>query len=290
MNAQDASLSPSARQIPPGTTLSEMLLCPACGNRLQFDASGIRSCCDLSGGSTLDKSIIRYEPTFDLAKSEVKARDNQASGYLRHGKFPTQISRIQAFVDRLSTRSDPAPVLDLGCGPGPTTKILVAAGYKVLGVDFSMRSLVLNAESVVPNSKVLFAHGDLTRMKFAQSCAGGLMMADFLQHLGNAGTQRSFLARAFAVLRPGGWFFLSFFNINVKHWLRGDIEGSYSDGAIPYRRLSVREVLEMFPRGVAVADVLPMNIFHSIALDRAVARLPFARLLARMIVITGWKR
>jgi cyclopropane fatty-acyl-phospholipid synthase-like methyltransferase len=31
-------------------------------------------------------------------------------------------------------------VLDLGCGPGPTTAILLATGFRVIAVDFSLTS------------------------------------------------------------------------------------------------------------------------------------------------------
>ena len=268
--------------------LTETLLCPACGLRLRFDSSGTRRCCTRPGGSTLEDSIVCYEPDLRSDKPEIKARDNQAHGYLAHNKFPIQIYRLEYFVRRVSAESDSLPVLDLGCGPGPTTKILLDAGFAVVGVDFSLQSLRLNARhSNSRQNHVLFVQADLTRIKFTHACAGGLMMADFLQHLGDRATQRSFLDRALKALKPGGWFFLSFFNTNVKNWLKGDIEGSFSGGAIPYRRLTVNEVIGMLPKNVEITEVLPMNIFHSVCPDRFVARLPLARLLARMMIICG---
>jgi hypothetical protein len=90
-------------------------------------------------------------------------------------------------------------------------------------------------------------------------------------------------------LRPGGWFFLSFFNINVKNRLRGDIEGAYAAGEIPYRRLAPREVVGMLPANIEITEVLPMNLFHRTVPDRLVARLPYARHFARMMVICGCK-
>jgi SAM-dependent methyltransferase len=270
--------------------LSEALLCPACEGRLRFDSAGARCCCTLKGGSRIEESIVRYEPEFSHNKSEMSARDRQANGYLSHGKLPIQVYRIQSFVERASAEHDASPVLDLGCGPGPTTGILLNAGFRVVGIDFSINSLKLNGRYCGAHTKdALFVHGDLTRIKFARASARGLMMADFLQHLGDTETQRSFLERAFDALKPKGWFFLSFFNTNVKNWLKGDIEGSFSGGAIPYRRLSIEEVGKMLPRNVDIEGVLPMNIFNTVQLDRLVARLPFARMLARMIIIYGRK-
>ena len=111
------------------------------------------------------------------------------------------------------------------------------------------------------------------------------MMADFLQHLGDIPTQRRFLESAFESLRPGGWFFLSFFNINIKHRLKHDIEGSFAEGAIRYRRLTARLVRSMLPEVVTVDRVIPVNTFHDVVRDRMAAKLPFVGLLARWMIL-----
>ena len=89
------------------------------------------------------------------------------------------------------------------------------------------------------------------------------MMVDFLQHLGDAATQKDFLHKAFSALKPGGWFYLTFFNTNIVNRLKGDIEGTFADGQIPYRRLSAKEVRAMLPRDVNVDTVDWSNIFHA---------------------------
>jgi SAM-dependent methyltransferase len=231
-------------------------------------------------------SILVYEPHVHLDKPEVRTRDAQAAGYLQHRKFPTQMDRLNRFIERCA-RGVTGHVLDLGCGPGPTTKMLLDVGFHVVAVDFSRRSLELNAERCGAKRGALFVHADLTRIRFAPNSVDGLMMADFLQHLVDAEVQRAFLERAFKALRPGGWFFLSFFNVNIKHRLNGDIVGSYAKGSMPYRRLTPREVRKMLPHGVSVWSVEPMNIAHTPRLDRLASRLPFTHALARMSVITG---
>ncbi len=89
------------------------------------------------------------------------------------------------------------------------------------------------------------------------------MMVDFLQHLGDAATQKDFLHKAFSALKPGGWFYLTFFNTNIVNRLKGDIEGTFADGQIPYRRLSAKEVRAMLPTDVNVDTVDWSNIFHA---------------------------
>ena len=267
--------------------LSETLLCPNCHDTLRFNGR-TRLCC-ADDGPFLDENILIYEtPGVKEISSEIAARDRQAKGYLLHAKFPIQIFRIENFIEAQKKESTSFPILDLGCGPGPTTALLTRNRFKSVAVDFFLQSLRLNAMDN-PSADALFVKADLNIIEFAPECAGGLMMADFLQHLGTHEMQKQFLHKAFKALVPGGWFFLSFFNINLKHRLSGNIEGSFSDGAIPYRRLSARDVTKMLPASIAVTKIIPMNIFHTVAADRLAAKMPFAQHLARMMVLCGKK-
>ena len=101
--------------------------------------------------------------------------------------------------------------------------------------------------------------------------------------------QGTFLSKAFEWLAPGGFFYLTFFNFNIKNYLKGDAHGSFARGAIRYERLLHKEVLKALPRNIAVDSVIPLNIFHSVILDRLASGLPGARYLARMIAICGRK-
>jgi hypothetical protein len=117
-----------------------------------------------------------------------------------------------------------------------------------------------------------------------------LLMCDFLQHLGDRRRRDAFLTKAFGWLRPGGRFYLSFFNINIKNQVKGDVRGAFAGGGIGYERLRTCDVLAALPKGVTADDVVPMNIFAGILPDRLAARLPGASLLARMIALSGTKR
>lgn len=270
--------------------LSETLLCPACNRSLRFDGSSVRICCTGPAGSTIEDGIVRYDPALSIdASTEIRARDRQAHGYLTHDKFPIQVFRIGNFVRRMAAEMCAFPVMDLGCGPGPTTEILVEAGFRTIAIDFSLESLKINALNLRSATEVLFVQADLRRIRFVNTCVAGLMMADFLQHLVSARVQKEFLDQAFRALVPGGWFFLSFFNVNVKNWFKGDVIGAFANGAIPYRRLTPREVVGMLPADVVVTEIIPMNISHAVNYDRILARLPFARLFARMVIILGRK-
>jgi len=266
-----------------------LLVCPACKMKLTFEA-GRRSCCTIPGASALEDGLLVYDPTLEArAPPEMRQRDNAAEGYMQHRKFPTQKDRLRRFIADMRTGKEQA-VLDLGCGPGPTTGLLIDAGYHVTAVDFSRRSLRINATSLTKDAEhAVFVQADMRDILFREECADGLMMADFLQHLGDADVQRRFLHKAFAALKPGGWFYLTFFNTNIVNRMKGDVVGSFSNGQIPYRRLSAREVRAMLPGNARVTATAFSNIFHDVWPDRIATALPGAGLLARMVILSGRK-
>jgi SAM-dependent methyltransferase len=216
----------------------------------------------------------------------MQTRDRQAAGYLLHAKHRVQAFRVGQFLAR---HPGPGHVLDLGCGPGPTTKMLLAAGYRVSAIDFSMESLKINAAQC-GDGPVTFVQTDLNMVDLEPESADGLMMSDFLQHLGNHEAQRAFLHKGFRALRHGGWFYLTFFNTNIKHRWRGDIVGAFAGGTMPYRRLTKSIVREMLPPEIHVRRAQPMNIANGLTADRLLCSLPFASTLSRMMLMTGYKR
>src|SRR5262249_11060455 len=148
-----------------------------------------------------------------------------------------------------------------------------------------MRSLALNEAG-----STLFVQADLNDIRFVEGSVDGLMMADFLQHLGGLDAQKAFLHRTFEVLFPGGWFFLSCFNANIKNILRRNIDGAFAGGKIHYHRLTPSHIVKILALNAQVESVGLMNIFHEPFLDNIATRLPLAGMIARMIVVTGRKR
>jgi SAM-dependent methyltransferase len=235
--------------------------------------------------------IIRYtapEQLRDLA--EPLARDRQAGGYTAHAKFPTQIARLAAFLDRTAP-SRHRDVYELGCGPGPYTPMLAARGHHVLAVDFSGGSLAINRSTVDAAGhldRAAFVQADLRGLRIAPESCDALLICDVLQHVTRAEDRRALLQKAFSWLRPGGRFYVSFFNFSIQSRLRGDRTGAFG-GVIPYERLRPRDVMTMLPAGVRVETARPMNVFHSVLADTIASRVPGAGLIARMIALTGSK-
>lgn len=269
-----------------------LIKCPRCGCRLQDMPEDSHIRCSCGHDVRLTDGIIHYSDEQRLnAIPEVAVRDRQAAGYLQHSKFPTQIDHVRSFLDALPASSRDKPVLELGCGPGPYTGLLLEAGWEVVAVDFSQKSLAANRASAVGyDRRALFVKADVTELECTPECSNLLMMCDFLQHLDGFTARTKFIKKAFDWLTPGGYFYLSFFNFNIVNFIKGDLHGSFSNGTIRYERLISREVVESFPSDIEVLGITPLNIFHQPGPDRLVARLPGARFLARMIAVSGRRR
>jgi SAM-dependent methyltransferase len=267
------------------------LRCPNCGREMTFafNSSAVECGC----GTTLrvENRLIEYTDADSLStNSEARARDRQAAHYLQHVKFPTQIFRVKQFLKGIPNWVKDKPVIELGCGPGPYTRILLASLYDVIAVDFSEKSLLVNRDTNCAHlERVCYVKADLRALRMSSECSALLLMCDFLQHLGGHEARVAFVSKAFDWLAPGGFFYLTFFNFNVVNYLKGDLHGHFADGAIAYERLLYREVSRILPTNVSVDSVVPLNIFHRVIPDRLAAMLPGAKFFSRMIAISGRK-
>jgi len=272
------------------TMISAVLRCPGCQVELATDVANNLVCPGCAYRiNEIDGIHVPQDAAFNASR-EMQVRDLQARAYLLHAKFPTQIA---SFVKWLGSNSAMAGLaLDLGCGPGPYTRSLQEAGYQVMAVDFSLASLQINAvtcRSARNPQSSTFVQADLNTLMLKPESVDIVVMADFLQHLGGRAQRERLLHEVFTALKPGGRFYLSFFNMNIKNFLKGDIHGEFAGGDIRYERLTVANVLSAIPNFIQVEQVQPLNIFHSAWLDSLATKLPGAFYLARMSVVTGRK-
>ena len=123
-------------------------------------------------------------------------------------------------------------------------------------------------------------------MACAPQSIGAVVASDVLQHL-ESRSLRQLFGEVQRVLVPDGRLFLSFFNLNLKNYLRGDVHGEFAGGAITYKRLSPKDVVASLPDSIVVDCMYPTNIFHKAWPDRIATAVPFSTLFARMINIHG---
>tara|TARA_B100000945_G_C20406771_1_gene610451 strand:- start:95 stop:931 length:837 start_codon:yes stop_codon:yes gene_type:complete len=270
----------------------DIILCPCCGKDsvLQMHNTFVTTCCNTEFKIEENQILIFDDTLFSIP--EVRMRDDQAESYLIHSKFPTQISRMNAWMSNIPRHLLNGVMLDLGCGPGPTTKMLLEVGASnILSVDFSINSLRINKDMCQTyKKKPIYVLQDIRNLRIKEGSVSVLVMADFLQHIVNGDERKYFLKNIFKSLVPGGCFFLSFFNINIKHYFKKDISGSFNSGAIKYERLNYKAVMSCFPEDIIVEKIIPMNISHNAFVDKILSFFPFSHLLSRMIVIQGRKK
>jgi SAM-dependent methyltransferase len=165
---------------------------------------------------------------------------------------------------------------------------LLNRGYTVIAIDFSAVSLEINRRNCTFGaSEGIFVRSDLNRLSLLKNSCDVIVMADFLQHLGSRDSRERLLGQVFNGLVNGGSYYLSFFNINIRNYLKNDIHGGFAGGRIRYERLAPLNIAREFPKQIRINSILPMNIAHNAKLDRLLAKMPFSMLFARMAVITG---
>lgn len=257
------------------------ITCQECGSGLDLKYGSCK-CGHYSIFENIISSNMRGDP-------EMVCRDKQAAGYVGHSKFPTQIGSFQNWMSYAIKLNEHAKILELGSGPGPFTAILSNEKCRVLAVDFSRESLRINKRSC-EIGRCVFLQQDLNKIIFPNVAFDAVVMADFIQHLGGRTQREILLSKAIEVLKPGGVFYLTFFNLNIKHYIRGDVHGGYSSGQIRYERLTPKNVIDSLPATAKVLSVRPMNIVNSSYwIDRSLSYLPGMKFLGRMIEITGVK-
>ena len=123
---------------------------------------------------------------------------------------PALLPILKKFISHLP---DKALILDLGCGTGGESKRLTTLGARVIGIDFSLKSLEY-AKKYVPDAT--FIQMDILYMGFESSYFDGILEAGVVFHF-NEQEQKEILLKINDILKNQGHF-LSFYP-------EGDYEG-----------------------------------------------------------------
>lgn len=128
---------------------------------------------------------------------------------LEHDPFDADVDLYLNFATAVGD-----PILELGCGTGRLIAPLLAAGFRVTGLDSSPAMLALARDRLGEHSAYTLHEGD---MRDADHAPGGpfgmvLMPLNGLLHLATPDEQRSALAAAWRALDPRGQLVIDVMN------------------------------------------------------------------------------
>jgi len=104
------------------------------------------------------------------------------------------------------------PILDLGCGDGRHLRWLAAAGHEVVGLDLSPH-LLAAALARQGTRPLTLVRGDMRCLPFADGrCAAVLSLFTAFGYFGPPAANGQPVAEVARVLRPGGHWFLDYFD------------------------------------------------------------------------------
>jgi len=143
----------------------------------------------------------------DKTKRTIETYDKHADSYQnKFMNFESYKTKLEEFCNILLPR---AKVLDVGCGPGNTAKILVEAnkGFEILGIDLSTQ-MIKRARVNVLSPKANFIVGDIRDMDLKGKVYDAVIASFCLPHLSNEEAEK-LVDDIGVVLTKGGFLYLS---------------------------------------------------------------------------------
>ncbi|PIS21655.1 hypothetical protein COY33_00685 [candidate division WWE3 bacterium CG_4_10_14_0_2_um_filter_42_7] len=194
-----------------------------------------------------------------------------------------------------------ARILELGCGKGPWTLLLLELGYKVTAVDFSPKSLKIleeRARSFGFSDRLTTYEKDITK-PLALSGFERVFCIDTLHHISNPAEVVLQMSRA--VVTGGKVSVLEPNPFNLWWWIGAPLFDKYFDLSIEsgMTKTSPQKLRGYFEKAdITKIEILPLELFPMISPDRLpliikienfLYRLPFVKNFSAINLCGGWK-
>jgi SAM-dependent methyltransferase len=161
--------------------------------------------------------------------------------------------RERELLERFAARCrNHGMISDLGCGPGHITSYVRGFNPDVIGLDFSLGTLI---QARGRHSEIIFIQGDMLALPFASGKLGGVVAFYSIIHFDNRQVDQS-LAEMERVLRPGGHLLLGFHvgtgtvHVDEEFGVAIDLEAAFfmSDDLVGRLRRAGFSIMEQFQR------------------------------------------
>lgn len=137
------------------------------------------------------------------------------------------------YIDRQASVAGKT-VLDVGCGGGILSESMAGLNANVTGIDLSDKALQVAKLHLLESGKQV-DYRKIAVEDMADECPGTFDIVTCLEMLEHVPDPDSIIASCAALVKPGGWVFLSTLNRNPKSYLFAILGAEY--------------ILNMLPRG-----------------------------------------
>ncbi len=138
------------------------------------------------------------------------------------------------WIDQLVSLSG-KQVLDVGCGGGILADSMARRGAQVLGIDLASKALKVAQLHAIEAQTPNIDYREISAEALAQEQGAQYDVVTCMEMLEHVPDPASVVRACAALVKPGGWVFLSTINRNAKAWLFAVVGAEY--------------VLNMLPRG-----------------------------------------
>ena len=202
----------------------------------------------------------KKDAVYDQLRDEFGDASPKASGYLSERSFVRERALVLEAVG-----DAPGTVLDVGCGGGLVSLPLVAAGHRVVGMDFNA-----GACRCAKSNGIEALRGNAFELPLAADAADLVLNVEFAQEHGPEMVER-LLREVARVLRPGGRLVLVWGNRDsLAHRIMGPLSRVWA--VLHGRKLPASVVHH------TMADMRAAGQRAGLALDDAFAIFPPCRL------------
>ncbi len=159
----------------------------------------------------------------------VAARWWDESGPFRplHDLNPVRLGFIEARISLRGSR-----IVDVGCGGGILSEAMARKGAQVTGIDLAAEALEV-AKLHALESNVLVNYREISAEALAAEQPASVDAVTCLEMLEHVPDPQSVLNACAALLKPGGWLFVSTLNRTAKAFALGIVGAEYLLGLLP---------------------------------------------------------